>query len=152
MIQKDNSGSRASNQAILCSRRLDLIAQCYERSDRKKEGPGCLFTQSFPVTDQLAEFYQRLGVTFEYHRHGNGPYHYSGHIGPTLLEIYPLAKGQVKPDTSLRLGLTVDSFDTVINELNSQANTIHQAPTLTEWGIISIIVDPEGRKIELYKK
>jgi hypothetical protein len=43
---------------------------------------------------QLADFYKHFGMTFEYHRHGNGPYHYSGHIGPTLLEIYPMAKGQ----------------------------------------------------------
>ena len=104
------------------------------------------------IPEQLAEFYKRLGMTFEYHRHGNGPYHYSGHIGPTLLEIYPLAKEQVKPDKNLRLGLAVDSFDAVIVELKAQAITFLQAPTLTEWGLMAIIADPEGRKIELYKK
>jgi lactoylglutathione lyase len=104
------------------------------------------------IPEQLAEFYNRLGITFEYHRHGNGPYHYSGHIGPTLLEIYPMAKGQEKPDTTLRLGLAVDSFDVVIDELNAQAITFHQAPTQTEYGVMAIIVDPEGRKIELHQK
>ena len=48
------------------------------------------------IPEQLAEFYSILGMTFEYHRHGYDPYHYSCHIGPTLLEIYPLAKGQEK--------------------------------------------------------
>jgi predicted enzyme related to lactoylglutathione lyase len=28
----------------------------------------------------------------------------------------------------------------------------HQAPTPTEWGEMAVIADPEGRKIELYKK
>jgi hypothetical protein len=28
----------------------------------------------------------------------------------------------------------------------------HQTPTRTEWGEMAIIADPEGRKIELYKK
>lgn len=104
------------------------------------------------IPEQLAGFYKFLGVTFEYHRHGSGPYHYSGHIGPTLLEIYSLAKGQEKPDTNLRLGLAIDSFDVVIDELNAQAVTFHQAPTATEYGVMAIIADPEGRKIELYKK
>lgn len=51
-------------------------------------------------------------------RHGTGPYHYSGHIGPTLLEIYPMAKGQEQPDITLRLGLAVDLFDDVFDKLN----------------------------------
>ena len=104
------------------------------------------------MPEQLAEFYKKLGMTLEYHRHGNGPYHYSGHIGPTLLEIYPMAKGQEKPDTTLRLGLAIDSFGVISDELNAQAVTFHQLPKATEWGVMAIIADPEGRKIELYKK
>ena len=46
------------------------------------------------IPEQLAQFYTQLGLTFEYHKHGNGPYHYSTHLGHTVLEIYPLAKGQ----------------------------------------------------------
>lgn len=104
------------------------------------------------IPEQLAGFYKRLGMTFEYHRHGNGPYHYSGYIGPTLLEIYPMAKGQEQPDITLRLGVAVDSFDDVINKLNEQETTFHQKPTSNEWGMMAVIADPEGRKIELYKK
>jgi len=102
--------------------------------------------------EQLAEFYKHFGMTFEYHRHDNGPYHHSGHIGPTLLEIYPLAKGQERPDLTLRLGLAVDSFDDIIDKLKALGTTFHQAPTPTEWGEMTVIADPEGRKIGLYKK
>jgi predicted enzyme related to lactoylglutathione lyase len=102
--------------------------------------------------EQLAEFYKHFGMTFDCHRHGNGPYHYSGYIGPTLLEIYPTAKGQEQPDITIRLGLAVDSFDDVIDKLNTIDTTFHQLPASTEWGVMAIISDPEGRKIELYKK
>ena len=103
------------------------------------------------IPEQTAEFYTCLGIAFEHHRHGQGPYHYSGYIGSTLLEIYPLAKGQDKPDNTLRMGLTVDAFEDVISVLQAQGATFHQAPTVTEWGVMAIVVDPEGRKIEIYK-
>jgi lactoylglutathione lyase len=103
------------------------------------------------IPEKMAEFYKHLGVTFEYHRHGKGPYHYSGHIGITLFEIYPLVVDQEKPDITIRMGLTIDPFHDIIGELKAQAITFHQEPKLTEWGIMAIIADPEGRKIELYK-
>ena len=104
------------------------------------------------IPEQLAEFYTLLGLSFEYHRHGTGPYHYSAHIGPTLLEIYPLNKNQEKADLSLRLGFSIESFDSVIELLQQRPVAFHQAPMDTTWGVMAIVGDPEGRKIELYKK
>ena len=104
------------------------------------------------VPEQLAQFYALLGLSFEYNQHGNGPYHYSGRIGPTLLEIYPLARGQEKADVSLRLGFALDTFDATIKQLQLQAAQFYQLPAMTEWGLMAIIADPEGRKIEVYKK
>jgi hypothetical protein len=54
------------------------------------------------IPEQLAEFYRQLGMVFERHQHGNGPLHFSTQIGSTLLEIYPLAKGQEQIDKHLR--------------------------------------------------
>ena len=104
------------------------------------------------IPEKLAEFYERLGLTFEHHRHGKGPYHFSAQIGPTLLEIYPLAKGQASPDTHLRLGLAVYAFEGIIHELQQQGISLHQPPMFTEWGIMAVVEDPEGRKVELYEK
>src|SRR5450756_1452776 len=101
------------------------------------------------IPERLSEFYTLLGLTFEYHRHGNSPYHYSAHIGPTLLEIYPLAKGQEKVDNTIRLGFAIEHFPNMIEELVRQQIPFHQAPAATEWGVMAIIADPEGRKIEL---
>jgi len=104
------------------------------------------------IPEQLAQFYTLLGLSFEYHRHGDGPFHYSARVGPTLLEIYPLARGQEKADATLRLGLALDTFDATIQQLQLQATHFHQLPATTEWGLMALIADPEGRKIELYKK
>ena len=104
------------------------------------------------IPDQLAKFYILLGLSFEYHRHGNSPYHYSARIGPTLLEIYPLSKMQEKTDTTLRLGFSIANFESVMHELVQRKVTIHQEVVQTEWGFMAVIADPEGRKVELYKK
>jgi lactoylglutathione lyase len=98
---------------------------------------------------KLAEFYTLLGLHFEYHKHGNSPMHYSAKAGETTIEIYPLAKGQSSADNNLRLGFVVDNFDAVVALLND--NIISQ-PLQTEWGYMMIVQDPDGRKIEIYKK
>jgi lactoylglutathione lyase len=38
----------------------------------------------------LSNFYSIIGLEFDYHKHGNSPYHYSTTIEKTVLEIYPL--------------------------------------------------------------
>ena len=53
---------------------------------------------------KLSDFYSNFGFSFDYHKHGNSPYHYSTKIGETVLEIYPVTKDQKMPDKSLRLG------------------------------------------------
>lgn len=102
-------------------------------------------------TKLLADFYSLLGLKFEYHKHDNSPYHYSATIKETILEIYPLAKNQIEADKNLRLGFGIENFDQVMYELNILQADFVQEPTQTEFGFMSIIIDPDGRKIELYK-
>jgi predicted enzyme related to lactoylglutathione lyase len=104
------------------------------------------------IPQQLAEFYEQLGMAFEYHQHGNGPFHYSAQLGSAVFEIYPLAKGQEQADKHLRLGFEIDLFDTRIYKLQEQGIKFHQLPMPTEWGVLAVIEDPEGRKLELYNK
>jgi predicted enzyme related to lactoylglutathione lyase len=111
-----------------------------------------LFVIRSSIPERLAQFYEQLGMVFEHHRHGNGPFHFSAQIGSTLLEIYPLAKGQEQADKHLRLGFAIDLFDARIDKLQQKGITFHQLPISTEWGIMAVIEDPEGRKIELYNK
>jgi len=101
---------------------------------------------------RLSEFYEGLGLLFDYHKHENSPYHYSATIGQTILEIYPLAKNQTEADKNLRLGFAIDRFDETVQYLKEQEVVFLQQPAETSFGFLTIIEDPDGRKIELYRK
>ncbi|AEW02391.1 bleomycin resistance protein [Niastella koreensis] len=102
--------------------------------------------------ERLANFYTLLGLTFEYHKHGKSPYHYSAPVGNTILEIYPLAKGQTEADKELRLGFALDDFDNTMTTLKERSVEFVSEPIQTDYGFMAIIKDPDGRRIELYKK
>ncbi len=99
--------------------------------------------------EKLANFYQKLGITFQYHRHGKGPFHYAAELKGTIFEIYPLLKHQNKPDNSLRLGFDVNHLDELIPFLEKNKFEILKAPTHSKYGYFAIIKDLDGRKIEL---
>jgi lactoylglutathione lyase len=101
---------------------------------------------------KLADFYSLLGLTFDYHKHGNSPFHYSATIGQTILEIYPLSKKQIEADKNLRLGFGIDNFDQTASALKEFLVPFSLEPTQTDFGFMIIISDPDERKIELYKK
>ena len=100
---------------------------------------------------QLAQFYTQLGCSFEQHRHGKGPQHYSCQIAQTVLEIYPLAKGQDAADPNLRLGFEIEQFELVLEKLIEQGAKLIQTPYESEFGWMGVVEDFEGRKVELYK-
>ncbi|MCE3227183.1 MAG: Glyoxalase/bleomycin resistance protein/dioxygenase [Bacteroidetes bacterium] len=100
---------------------------------------------------QLSEFYSLFGLSFEYHKHGNSPYHYSAILNDTVIEIYPLAKSQTVADEHLRLGFELDHFDEIISELKIRNTEFVSEPVQTEFGFMTIVKDPDGRKIEIYK-
>ena len=101
---------------------------------------------------RLVEFYQLLGATFDYHKHDSSPYHYSTSIGQMVLEIYPLTKNQSEADKTLRLGFEIDSFDEIIGLLKENNISFASEPVSTAFGFMAVAIDPDGRKIELYKK
>lgn len=105
-----------------------------------------------PDIEKLANFYSLLGLSFEYHKHGNSPYHYSAKIGKAILEIYPFIKSQKEVDRNLRLGFNIDDFDKTIRRLKELNIPFSLEPTQTEFGFMAIISDPDERKIEIYKK
>ncbi|GAB4050108.1 VOC family protein [Spirosoma litoris] len=103
-------------------------------------------------SEELAKFYSLLGLQFDYHRHGNSPYHYSAQVDEATFEIYPLLKNQSEPDKSLRLGFSVNDFEAVIQILKSQSVQFISEPEATDFGYLAVVEDLDGRRIELYKK
>jgi lactoylglutathione lyase len=99
----------------------------------------------------MANFFTILGVTFNYHKHGNSPLHYSATLGQVILEIYPFAKNQIETDKNLRLGFQIDDFEKVIENLRENRIIFLAEPKQTDFGYMVVIEDPEGRKVKLYK-
>lgn len=105
-----------------------------------------------PALEDLVQFYTQLGLQFDHHQHDSGPFHYSCMIDQMVLEIYPLAKGQSVVDPHLRLGFAVDDFERRMFNLEQLNVKFISTPTQTDFGWMCVVQDPDGRKIELYKK
>jgi lactoylglutathione lyase len=67
------------------------------------------------------------------------------------LETYPLAKGQVDVDNHFRIGLGVDNFAEIIANLKTDDATFIMYTADTQFGLMAIVLDPDNRKVELYK-
>lgn len=102
--------------------------------------------------ETLKTQYEKIGFKFDYHKHGNGPFHYASELNGFILEIYPLTKSMTKADNSLRLGFEIENLEKKVESLKKTDWRILSEPKETEWGMISIIQDLDGRKIELKNK
>lgn len=92
----------------------------------------------------LAEFYEKLGLSFVCEQHGRGPDHYASTTAGVVLEIYPRLEHE--PTTATRLGFRVADLDAVLESIATQ---VLSPPSITPWGRRAVIVDPEGHKVEL---
>ncbi|MBC7809285.1 MAG: VOC family protein [Akkermansiaceae bacterium] len=101
--------------------------------------------------ERLVKFYERLGLTFDRHRHGAGAEHHAAELpGGTVFEIYP-----AKPDeaaTRVRLGFRVASVDDCVAELAAHGVTVVSKPKDSERGRRAVVADPEGNRVELIEE
>ena len=98
---------------------------------------------------EMATFYSLLGLSFDYHKHEQGIFHYSTQLCETVFEIYPLPKKITEVDTTTRLGFEVNHLDSLIEALKLKNIKIVSEIIQTTLGKIAIIEDLDGRKIEL---
>ncbi|MFY0598153.1 MAG: glyoxalase/bleomycin resistance/extradiol dioxygenase family protein [Cyclobacteriaceae bacterium] len=101
---------------------------------------------------ELKRQYEVLGLTFKYHQHGNGPMHFASDFEGLVFEIYPLTKSMNKPDNSLRIGFEVNDLEQIMNGVRNSDWIIRSEISNTEWGLIAVIQDFDGRKVELKNK
>lgn len=99
--------------------------------------------------DKLKKQYEALGLTFKYHKHGKGPYHYSTDVDGLVFEIYPLSNLQTIADCSLRLGFRLPVSEFLLKDLEQHNWKIHSDFKIYDWGKTALIEDLDGRKIEL---
>jgi predicted enzyme related to lactoylglutathione lyase len=94
------------------------------------------------------EFYTRLGLQFERHRHGKGPEHFAAELANCVFELYPLAVGG-EATVGTRIGFRVSSVDAAIEQLREFPGAIVSPAKESEWGRRAVVIDPDGHKVEL---
>lgn len=99
--------------------------------------------------ERLVAFYERLGLTFEKHRHGAGVEHHAAELTSGIVfEVYP-----TKPDeaaTRIRLGFRVASVEETVAEFAMSGVIIVSPPKHSKWGRrAAAAADPDGNRIEL---
>lgn len=92
--------------------------------------------------EKMKSFYEKLGFEFKREKHGGGPVHYSWKKHGMLLEIYP---AQIPDNTGLIFH--VDNLEDILSLLEFRGAKIISKPTDEER--VSVIRDPEGRRVEL---
>ncbi|VAW72192.1 hypothetical protein MNBD_GAMMA12-2067 [hydrothermal vent metagenome] len=88
------------------------------------------------------EFYSVLGIDFKKEKHDVGPTHYSAEFNDVVFELYPANSGEID---KTRLGLEVPGLSKLTGALNILEEYEYNSTK------VKVIVDPDGRKIELYE-
>jgi predicted enzyme related to lactoylglutathione lyase len=96
------------------------------------------------------EFYWALGLTFQREQHGTGPQHFSTVLNGTVFELYPASDRF--PVSTARIGFTVDSIATVLEQLQSLNAEVLTEPRQTPWGLRTVVADPDGHRVELIQQ
>lgn len=99
--------------------------------------------------EALKQQYEMLGFQFVLHQHGKGLPHFAHEEDGFVFEIYPLSKDYPNADHSLRMGFSIDDMEEKMAQISASNWKIIQNMQATEWGIMSLIQDLDGRKIEL---
>ncbi|WP_130735199.1 glyoxalase/bleomycin resistance/extradiol dioxygenase family protein [Flavobacterium sp. J27] len=98
---------------------------------------------------QIKDQYEALGMSFSYHNHGKGPYHYASELNGVIFEIYPITKPEEKTDISTRLGFEVSHLNEILPQLENANWKILSLPKATPYGYTATIQDVDGRKVAL---
>lgn len=93
------------------------------------------------------DFYSSIGLTFRREKHGAGPAHFSTQIGNTIFELYPASERF--PATPSRLGFTVASVESVLNQWRAASYQVLSEPQESPYGIRAVVADPDGHRVEL---
>jgi lactoylglutathione lyase len=96
---------------------------------------------------KLVDFYSLTGLKLDYHKHGT-TFHYSIQTGQSILKIYVLNKTQKDMGLDMRIKFAIDNFDEVLNTFKEKGVSFLNQPAT---GLMAVVLDPDGRKIELHK-
>jgi catechol 2,3-dioxygenase-like lactoylglutathione lyase family enzyme len=102
--------------------------------------------------DAMLAFYRALGLEFTQEQHGSGPVHYACERDGMVMELYPGEPGAApdrKSGGATMLGFLVNDVDAVVATLEQAGISAISAPKDTAWGRRALVLDPDGRAVEL---
>lgn len=111
-----------------------------------------LFSNQLP---EVVRFYRAIGLELEPERHEEGPIHYVSELGPTHFAVFEGPPGEApefRTGGSTFPGFAVDSLEEALSGAKSFGARVVQEPTEYPWGRRALVVDPDGRVIELFQR
>ena len=93
-----------------------------------------------------------LGLNLQPEQHDTGPMHYTAQLsGNAVFEIYPTTSAE-NVTQNIRLGFYVDNLAIVLDKIAETGGIIYQPAKMSDWGYRAVVLDPEGRKVELIER
>jgi lactoylglutathione lyase len=139
---------RAQLEPIEASPGIDQNAQM---SDPHVTGVGAVIFFAADL-EATVNFYRAIGVALEIEDHGDGHRHHAADVGGIHLAIFE--GGEARPETGRRnggdfVGLTVSSLTNSLEAARQLGAEVAEEPTDYHWGTRAIVVDPDGRSVEM---
>jgi len=135
---------------LTCRRQTFLLTKSYNPPRLLMPSLSLLVVKTHQM-EAVRRFYAAVGVEFQQEKHGKGPVHFTGRLGETVFEIYPLAPDRTS-DTTTRLGIAVDDLSEVLKSLVAGSIIGKTEPRETEEGLQAVIRDPDDRSVELIQR
>lgn len=100
--------------------------------------------------EAMLQFYTRLGLEFECKQISKGGQCHKAFIGPVELTLYTVKETAGRKSPDLQLTLRIANLDATVEDLNRiDGVQCLMDPTLLPDGKKAILLDPDGRAIEL---
>lgn len=93
-------------------------------------------------------FYRALGLDLKETRHG-GPVHFACALSGVHFALYPDDGTEQTLQGRNQLGFMVSNLDSVLSSLKTVGARVISPPQPKPWGITAVVLDPDGRKLEL---
>jgi uncharacterized glyoxalase superfamily protein PhnB len=106
-------------------------------------------------TSQVVAFYRSLGIPLVEEDHGDGIVHWACELGDVHFAVFEAAgsghaPGYHEPGSTF-CGFVVDDVRSAVELLRS-SSTIVQEPIEMPWGLRAVVVDPDGRPVEVFER
>jgi predicted enzyme related to lactoylglutathione lyase len=94
-------------------------------------------------------FYEALGITFTEEEHPGVPLHLSGKVGYAVLELHGPDGPGGPVGLGFRLGFEVEDVPATADALVAAGGVLQRSPAPGPWGLRAVVIDPDGRRVEL---